>query len=197
MTNRSAATTRRTLHLLAAAALVTALSALPAAAQTPGARAQSAPQTAKAVADELLRQFEASMSKFIALANAMPAEKYTWSPGEGVMEVGHVFMHVAHYNYAYPDGSMGVAAPAGLDMDAMEAVRAKADVVRALEQSRSHVLDAVRAMTAAELAGPTQLYGRDIERWAVLVQLVAHMNEHLGQSIAYARMNDIVPPWSR
>jgi hypothetical protein len=36
-----------------------------------------------------------------------------------------------------------------------------------------------------------------VPRWAVMLQLVAHMNEHLGQSIAYARANDVVPPWSR
>jgi uncharacterized damage-inducible protein DinB len=52
-------------------------------------------------------------------------------------------------------------------------------------------------MDAAALGEPTRLYGRELPRWGVLVQLVAHMNEHLGQSIAYARMNGVVPPWSR
>jgi uncharacterized damage-inducible protein DinB len=42
----------------------------------------------------------------------------------------------------------------------------------------------------------TRLYGRDVGEWAVLLQLVTHMNEHLGQSIAYARMNGVTPPWS-
>ena len=146
--------------------------------------------------DELLMQFETSMEKFIALANAIPAERYTWSPGEGVMEVGHVFMHVARYNYMYPSNNMGVPAPAGVELGRMEAVRDKEQVVRALEQSRAYVREAIAGMTAAELAQPTRLYGRDVARWAVLVQLVAQMNEHLGQSIAYARMNRIVPPWS-
>lgn len=146
--------------------------------------------------DELLMQFETSMEKFIALANAMPAERYTWSPGEGVMEVGQVFMHVARYNYMYPSSNMGVPAPAGVELGRMEAVRDKEQVVRALEQSRAYVREAVAGMTAADLAQPTRLYGRDVPQWAVLVQLVAHMNEHLGQSIAYARMNRIVPPWS-
>ena len=149
-----------------------------------------------AMRTELLMQFDMSMRKFIALAKAMPAEKFTWSPGTGVMEVGHVFMHVAHYNYAYPSQNMGVAAPAGVDLASMEAVRAKEEVVRALEQSQAYVRDAISAMSSSDLAQPTRLYGRDVQRYAVLVQLVAHMNEHLGQSIAYARMNGIVPPWS-
>ena len=38
-------------------------------------------------------------------------------------------------------------------------------------------------------------------RWMLMVTGVGHsvvdMHEHLGQLIAYARMNQIVPPWSR
>ena len=49
----------------------------------------------------------------------------------------------------------------------------------------------------ADLTKMTRLYGRDVAQWAVLLQLVAHLNEHLGQSIAYARSNGVVPPWSR
>ncbi len=51
-------------------------------------------------------------------------------------------------------------------------------------------------MSEADLTRQTPLYGRDVAGWAVLFQLLAHMNEHVGQSVAYARMNGIVPPWS-
>jgi uncharacterized damage-inducible protein DinB len=160
----------------------------------PGTLVAQAPER---FGEELLLQFDASMNKFIALARAMPAATYTWSPGEGVMEVGHVYMHVARYNYLYPTENMGVAAPAGVDMDAMEAGRDKDDVVRALEESRDFVRGLVGSMPADAMARQTRLYGREVQHWTVLLQLVAHMNEHLGQSIAYARMNGVVPPWSR
>ena len=146
---------------------------------------------------ELMGQFEASMEKFVALAEAMPAEKFAWSPGEGVMPLGHVFAHVAHYNYAYPVTAMGVAAPAGIRLDTLEGVRTKDAVVALLRSSGDFARQSVRAMTDADLVSATRLYGRDTQEWAVLLQLVAHMNEHLGQSIAYARMNGVVPPWSR
>lgn len=165
-----------------------------AATGLPGAATAQAPD---AVRDEMLMHFESSMGKFIALARAMPADRYTWAPGEGVMQVGHVFMHVARYNYMYPSANMGAALPAAVDLEGMEAVREKERVVRALEESRAWVRQVVSGMTAADLAATTRLYGREVGEWAVLVQLVAHMNEHLGQSIAYARMNDIAPPWSR
>lgn len=158
------------------------------------ARAQAAPAGFR---DEFLRQFNNSMTKFTELAEAMPEERYGWSPGEGVMPVARVYAHVARYNYDYPATSLGVPAPDGLDAEAVEETVAKAQVVSLLRRSHEHVRALVRGMTDEQLAATTRLYGRDVPAWSVLLQLVAHMNEHLGQSIAYARMNGVVPPWSR
>ncbi len=147
--------------------------------------------------DELLMHFNGSMEKFIALAKAMPADRYAWRPDTGVMSVAHVYAHVAHYNYAYPSGNMNVPVPAGLALDTLERVSDKAQIVALLEQSAAYVRTSIGAMSDADLSRLTRLYGRDVPRWAVALQLVAHMNEHLGQSIAYARMNRIAPPWSQ
>ena len=54
----------------------------------------------------------------------------------------------------------------------------------------------VAALTERDLSRMTRLYGREVPGWAVLFQLVSHMNEHVGQSVAYARANGVVPPWS-
>lgn len=183
---------RRTLLLLL---LVTAAPA-PLAAQQDAHAAQHH-GTAVAVRDELMAHFDMSMRKFIALAEALPAEKYTWKPQQDAMVAGHVFAHVANYNFNYPQSAMGISAPAGLKLDTLEAMRDKAQIVGLLKRSADHVRTTVSAMDARALDTGTTLYGRDIPRWAVLVQLVAHMNEHLGQSIAYARSNNIVPPWSQ
>lgn len=137
------------------------------------------------------------MRRVISLANAMPAETYSWSPGEGVMEVGHVYMHMARYNYLYATQNLGMPLPDGVVMDEMEAVRDKAQVVDALERSAEWLQDQISGMTAESLEAETELYGRTGPAWAVLVQLETHLSEHLGQSIAYARMNGVVPPWSR
>lgn len=158
---------------------------------------EAAAQTSVEVRDRLMGQFNTAMSKFIALAEAMPEESYTWSPGAGVMEVGQVFMHVARYNYFYPTRSLGFSLPGDVDMDSMESVRARERTLAALTGSREWVQEMVGAMSAQELEAETELYGRTVKKWAVLTQLVSHMSEHLGQSIAYARMNGVVPPWSR
>src|SRR5690606_35546878 len=110
---------------------------------------------------------------------------------------GHVYAHIANYNFYYPSSAMNIAAPTGIKLDTLEAMRDKAQIVALLMRSAEHVRQSVKAMSDADLNAETQLYGRTIPKWAVLLQLVAHMNEHLGQSIAYARANEIVPPWSR
>ena len=167
------------------------------AATVAGAQAGGSSTTPPSFKVEVLGQFESSMEKFIALAKAMPADKFAWSPGPGVMSVARVYSHVARYNYYYPTSSMGVAAPNNLGLDSLEQMTRKADVVALLEASRAFVRTSVNKMTDEQLAKPTQLYGRTVPQWSVLLQLVAHMNEHLGQSIAYARSNNVVPPWSQ
>jgi uncharacterized damage-inducible protein DinB len=162
-------------------------------AGAPGLRAQGGPA---GFGPEFLGQFNTSMQKVIALAEAMPAEKYTWSPGEGVMTVARVYAHVARYNYMYPATSLGVAAPDRRDGDAIEDLTDKARILALLRESRDHVRNVVQGLPA-DLEGKTMLYGGQVTKRAVLLQLLAHMNEHLGQSIAYARMNGLVPPWSR
>ena len=158
-------------------------------------QAQAAPSTAPGFVSEVMLQFEASMEKFIALAEAVPAERYAWSPGAGTMTVAKVYGHVARYNYLYPATSLGAKAPDGRDADAAEDITDKAQMVARLRESRDHVRKVVAGLQNPA-AGTTQ-YGRAVPQWSVLLQLVSHMNEHLGQSIAYARMNSIVPPWSR
>jgi uncharacterized damage-inducible protein DinB len=184
---------RRTRTVLAAAAAVV-LAAASAGAQAASAGAPAVPASFR---EEFLLQFDASASKFEALAAAMPAEKYGWSPGPGVMSVARVYAHVARYNYGYPSQNMGVAAPAGVGLDTLERMTDRAQVLALLKSSAEYVRQATRRMTDEQLARPTELYGRTTPQWSVLLQLVAHMNEHLGQSIAYARMNGIVPPWSQ
>lgn len=176
----------RTTTLLAALAALAVTPALSAAQQVPAD-----------FLEEWQGQFEASAQKFVALARAMPADAYGWRPADGVASVAEVFMHVARYNYAYPDQNMGVAPPAGVMYEELQGVvNDKETAVEILAASMDHVRGVAEGMTEAELERTTTLYGRRVGAYAVLLQLVTHMNEHLGQSIAYARMNGVVPPWS-
>ena len=155
--------------------------------------AQSAPEGFR---DTFLGQFNYS-SRVLQLAEAMPAELYDWSPGEGIFSVERVYMHIARYNYYYPASSFGIEPPDGIDLETMEMITGKDTVVEHLRQSIEHVKKHASEMTDETLAEQTTLYGREAQGWAVWLQLLAHMNEHVGQSIAYARMNSVKPPWAQ
>lgn len=147
---------------------------------------------------EFQGQFETTAQKLVALSEAMPAESYAWSPMEGVMTVASVYRHITRYNYMYPHLYLGVEPPKGVDYQTLEEGSAdKEEVARILVESMDHVRAVVDGMSDADLDAPAELYGRQVASWAVLLQLLTHMNEHLGQAIAYARMNRVVPPWSR
>ena len=165
------------------------------AGPAPAARAQTAAPAG--FRDEFLHQFDQSMARVVALAEAVPAETYPRPAVAGVMPLGQIFAHIARFNYEYPARAMGIAAPAGIDVDALERSTDKAQIVALLRRSAEHVRQEVRRMPEAQLARATTLYGRRVPQWAVLLQLLAHMDDHLGQSIAYARVSGVVPPWSQ
>lgn len=145
--------------------------------------------------DEILGHFDASASKMSQLSKAMPAETYDWNP-EDAFTVARVYGHIARYNYLYLEENLGIPAPDGVDWEDFESIPDKETVVQVLDESIEHVQQKVENMTEEDLTRYTTLYGREVPAWSVLTQLVAHMNEHVGQAIAYARMNGVVPPWS-
>jgi uncharacterized damage-inducible protein DinB len=148
------------------------------------------------VRNDLLNHFNASARKVLTLSEAIPVDLYDWAPGEGVMSVASVYAHIAAYNYKYLNENLGVAPPVDIDYDKMEELTNKSDIVAALAASVAHARMAMRALSNESLVAESTLYGREVAGWGVLVQLVSHLNEHVGQSVAYARMNGVVPPWS-
>ncbi len=162
--------------------------------------AQSAPTTKTATAPtsgfraEVLRQIEDAEKKLVALAEAVPQEKYSWRPAEGVRSTSEVFMHVAGGNFFIPQ-AMGVKPPASFNRD-MEKITDKAKIVESLKQSFEHIRQAVLNTSDADLDKAVKLFGRDTTTRDVLLLLATHSHEHLGQAIAYARMSNVAPPWS-
>ncbi|MFT4603719.1 MAG: putative damage-inducible protein DinB [Rhodothermales bacterium] len=153
-------------------------------------------QAQEGVRDELFRHFDSSIQKMVQLSEAMPADLYAWAPQEGLMTVAQVYAHIARYNYMYLEDNLGIPVPDGIDLATMESETDKEVVRTLLLASAEHVRRYVPALSAESLSAVSNLYGRDVPAWAVLTQLVAHMNEHVGQAVSYARFNGVVPPWS-
>jgi len=144
---------------------------------------------------ELVKQCNDLEKKFLDLAQAVPQEKYSWRPGEGVRSVSEVYMHVVGANYFFPS-FVGVKSPAGLSRDMEKTVTEKAKVVEMLKKSFEHLRRAILSKADSELDSPAKLFGQETTVRDVLLTTVTHLHEHLGQSIAYARMNGVVPPWT-
>ena len=157
------------------------------------ATAQSSPLDYR---DEFLHHFERSSYKVVQLSEIIPETMYDWSPGEGVMSIARVYAHIARYNFMYLESNLGIPAPAGIEVAALEELTGKGEITEVLRRSVDHVREHVSRMSEADLTAMTTLYGRRVAGWAVLFQLLAHLNEHVGQSVSYARMNGIAPPWS-
>lgn len=174
--------------------LAAALAAAPTLAQDKAApMAKAAPSGVRA---EITRQITDAQQKLQQLADAMPADKYGWRPGTGVRSVGEVFLHVAAGNY-FLGTFLGVNPPAGLDMRNLEKDGGdKAKAIDGMKKSFDHILGALAAIPDADLEKTAKVFGRDATYREVMLLVATHTHEHLGQSIAYARMNAVTPPWS-
>jgi uncharacterized damage-inducible protein DinB len=134
--------------------------------------------------------------QLVALAEAIPAGKFTWRPGPGVRSVSEVYMHIALANF-YLLSVTGPKMPADLNSPDLEkSVTAKVDVISWLKRSLDAVRTAHAAVKPADLARKVKIDGRDATVDGMYLRIIVHANEHMGQLIAYARMNGIVPPWS-
>ena len=169
-----------------------AIAAAVVAAMTTGALAQ----TTKGLQAELVAQIKDAEEKLVALAETMTQEQYSWRPMEGVRSVGEVYMHAAVGNLSIP-GMIGVEPPMKIERGMEKSVTEKAKIVEMLKMSFRHVEDAVSKVPDADLGKATKIFGQDGTYRGVLLLLATHAHEHLGQSIAYARMNKVVPPWSK
>jgi uncharacterized damage-inducible protein DinB len=134
--------------------------------------------------------------EILGLAEATPAEKFAWRPAEGVRSVSEVYMHLVGANYMLPSFA-GVKVPEGISRDMEKTVTQKAAVIDALKKSFAHLRAAIEATPDADLDKPVKFFGMDSTVRGLYLVTANHEHEHLGQSIAYARMNGIVPPWSQ
>lgn len=149
------------------------------------------------VKSEMLMWIQDAEEKLIELSSAMPENKYAWKPGKGVRSVGEVFMHVASANYGIPALTGAATPPDGFKFETYEkSLTKKADIEKALKDSFAHMKKALEGMSESDLEKPAEFFGMKTTVRGAYLLLLSHAHEHLGQSIAYARTNGIVPPWT-
>jgi uncharacterized damage-inducible protein DinB len=149
------------------------------------------------VKDDVLSMLDGIEKKLVDLAGATPQAKLSWRPAEGVRSTSEVFMHLAGANY-FIAGMLG--APPAADMKGRnleKEVTKQADIIAELKKSFEYARTAVNGVSEEDLGAAIKMFGQDATKRKAMITLVEHASEHLGQSIAYARMNSITPPWSK
>ena len=165
------------------------LTTFPAAAQqTPAPAAAGQPVT---IQTALANDVGTLSDKFVGLAKAMTG-KYEWRPGEGVRSVADVFNLIVGENKMLtalltggPGGGRG------------NAINDPAELQEALRTSYAALKTAIAGLSSSDLNAPVKMFGRDMTKQSAALLLIMDQHEHLGQSIAYARSNGVVPPWSK
>lgn len=160
------------------------------------------PSAAEAIRQQFLSDLDTLQSKFLALAEAIPEEKYSWRPATGVRSIGEAFMHVASEYYLYAPMAYGATPSPTIErtqegLQKFESSSTKADVMKHLTEGFAYTKQQLSSIDSTELAGVRQLFGRDRTILETTNIMSADLHEHLGQLIAYARMNGVTPPWSR
>lgn len=141
---------------------------------------------------EFMGQMDFVKGRLIQLAEAMPEDKFDWTPGEGVRTVGEVYSHVAEAN-SYLISAINNTKP---EMNKEEKAQDKKSIISMLASSCDAVKEAASKLTEDDLNREVEAFGMKFTLRNFMITMLNHCHEHLGQSIAYARMNGITPPWS-
>ena len=186
---------RRTLATLSLASIV-CLAATPARAQEVISK-----EGAALVKASFINDLDNVRAKFIALAEAFPQDKYTWRPMDGVRSVSEVLMLAAMEGYSFIPNSFG-AKPADIPREEMGKLRTltdKTQVIEHLNKGFAHAKKELEALDPATLTAKRKIMvsPNPLAVTDIALGIGGDLHEHLGQMIAYARMNKIVPPWSK
>ena len=175
---------RSRISLIACALLLLFVSA------TRGLQAQAA---ATSIQSAYAADVDNLSTKFVGLARVM-AGKYDWKPGQGVRSAGEVFNLIVVENGTLTRVLTGVSSPSG---PRPAPITDPEKLQEALKSSYADLQKAISGLSDSDLKTPVKMFGRDMTKQAALMILIGDQHEHLGQSIAYARVNGVVPPWSK
>ena len=151
--------------------------------------------------DRYLADMDTVHGKIMALAGAIPAERYSWRPAQGVRSVSEVLMHVASEWLYYGPLSVGGKPPAdfGVPGEALPKLEKdftqKTQVLDQLSKGWTYFVAQMKAVDASKLTGRYPPWNSTLAEAAF--GMTGDQHEHLGQLIAYARSVGVTPPWSK
>ena len=139
--------------------------------------------------------------KYASLAEAFSEDLWDWRPMEGVRSVRDVMALAAAEAYLFPT-MWGFEAPARVRPDFTDELARlgalpKPELIDEINVAFAHFIEIVENMNGTDRYRETSFFGRTVDLQTAIMLAATDMHEHLGQAIAYARTNRVVPPWSR
>jgi uncharacterized damage-inducible protein DinB len=134
--------------------------------------------------------------QLVALAEATPADKFSWRPAPGVRSTSEIYMHIVTANF-YLLSVTGPKMPPEIKEDMDKTVTSKPEVIAWLKRSLDVVKQAHAKVTPADLQRKVHIADRNATVDGMYLRIIVHANEHMGQLVAYARMTGVTPPWSQ
>ena len=176
--------------------------ALAAAPRTPVAQTAPNADAAREVRTQFLNDLDTLQRKFLALAEAIPADKYAWRPAPGVRSVGEAFMHSASEFYTFAPAAYGAerSTVVGRGREGFQkfaAMSSKPEVLKHLKEGFAYTKQTIGALSDSSIAGKKKIFGGDRTIIETSFAVADDLHEHLGQLIAYSRMIGVTPPWSK
>ena len=143
-----------------------------------------------AASNEYSLHFAALSGLSIAVAQAMPPEKYSFRPDPGSMTFGELMSHIASTNFAFCAGlkdSIAPAAPSSNNAD-------KDAVVKFLSNSFEYCASIIPNLSDEQLSKVHNSPDGRLPGREVLLAMYVHVAHHRGQAEIYLRDNGIKPP---
>lgn len=162
-------------------------------------------QSREGLMGDLIRDVGQVETKIVGLARAMPEGTYEWRPSKEVRSTSETLKHVAADNYFLP-AAMGMSAPAESGIDAKDykttlafekKTMTRDQVIAEVEKSFAFLKKSMSSFPDEKLDAPLDVFGEKMTHRALWISTTTHLHEHLGQLIAYARSNNVTPPWSK
>jgi uncharacterized damage-inducible protein DinB len=150
----------------------------------------------KDVPKDWIDQWKNATQQLISVAEAMPAEKYDYRANKDVETFGGQLKHAGIAMRVLLANAEGKKVE--LKDITLEHLKTKDEIIAALRKitdEGAEVVHRIAGKTDGEVV-ESQFFGKTTRRF-LLIQAIAHNNNHYGQLVFYLRSNGIVPPASR
>lgn len=154
--------------------------------------------------ENLLLEYDVAEKQILAMADAMPADRFSWRPGETARSVSEVFVHIAAGNF-FLSQFVGRALPADIygdlsiqgEDDWWTVARRNDELEKRVTAKEDIVPLLTRSLSAARetLAQADDDAFTDFNKRRFFLRMLVHLHEHMGQMIGYTRMNGLPAPW--